>query len=336
MKTITTNIMSAALIAPLLYGCSSDIGDNRDKTIAHIAFTATDVIPVTATRGTQITKDDISSFGVSCAIYPATTSYTSAGCGSYFYNMEVDAATGTTDRYWPGSEYKVSFFAYAPYNNPLLTIRSKKDIGYPVYAYTVPSDITRQVDFITADVIEHSGTGTTEPVALTFSHRLTDIRITCENTGAEHATLKSISLCGLEYSGTFSGNTWTLTGNKNSSTENPFTLTVERTLAPESTIDVTGTENHFLMLPQKVPAGTQLFDIHATVAGETRRFYYILDKDLTLEAGKVYTFKLKLSDILEVDEETDIQDWKEQTDRTGIPTQTGTDAETHIFPWTEE
>lgn len=310
-----TITMSAAMIVALLAGCSSDIGEPNSESghdFAPIAFSSSDIKE--ATRGQQITKDAIDYFGVSSSMYPASSTYTDIGCGSFFFNIKIDAATGESGYNWPGSDCKVSFFAYAPYDNPALTINSADDKGYPQYKYTVPEAIVDQIDFVTSDIIDESGAAHTAPVPLTFHHRCADIRFLCENVGAEDVTLKSVAIIGVKYSGTFSGQTWTLEDDVRT-----FTLEVEQTIAPDAQIDVTGTTNHFIMLPQTASAGQQLFDVYATVGGKTQHFYYTPSNDQTLDAGKVYTFTLKLSDLLVVDEQTDIRDWGKETDRSGLP-----------------
>ena len=100
-----------------------------------------------ATRGSLVTSSaSISPFGVSCSVYPAAGTYTSYGCGSYFYKQPVTANTPTS-YFWPTSDYKVSFFAYYPYNNAAFTVSSSAaTTGSPVYAYTIPSTIANQVD----------------------------------------------------------------------------------------------------------------------------------------------------------------------------------------------
>lgn len=316
--------LHAALIAILFTGCSNELVDTGDfpdnPENPSIDFTPMDfgVSEAAATRGSQTAKNDITEYGVSASIYPAANSYTSAGCGSYWFCDRIVAASGRSNHFWPGASYRVSFFAYAPYGNAALTVRSKNDLGYPVYSYTVPTDIANQVDFITADVTDHSGAGITDPVLLTFSHQLTDVRFKVYNQGSSSITVHSIAIYGVKYSGTFSGSTWTLNPAVNSSSSNPFLLSLGTNVAAGATVDVTGTTNHFIMLPQTISSGTQMIDIYATVGGETGHYYYTLTSNLILEAGKSYGFTLKLSDLLEV--EASVQDWTEETDRTGIPT----------------
>lgn len=335
----------AVMGLPLLLSCTEDLesGGSVKETADNLAFSITaddgynnqGSANAVTTRGAQANTTSLSSgFGVSCAAYPTLGTYTSYGHGSYFYKIQAMPNIPTA-YYWPTSDYKVSFFAYYPYDNAAFTVQSAASAtGSPTYAYTVPSDIASQIDIMTAERTDVS-CATHPTVELSFAHRLSDIRFSCENVGAESITLKSISVCGVKYSGTLTGSTWTLNNNVNSLSVNPFTLSVEKTLSPDESVDATGTTNHFIMLPQTVPSGTQIFDIYATVAGETGHFYYTLTSNLDLQAGKVYNFSIKLSDLLEV--VTSIQDWTEETDRTGIPTYQNTITTTFgIGSWESE
>lgn len=311
--------MSAALIVALT-GCSNDmIEDVQDKSEQKdaIAFTPMEIKTIGATRGSQTTTATITGYGMSAAIYPAANSFTSAKCGSYWFNEEIDAASGNSGHYWPGADYRVSFFAYAPYGLAALYPTSQNTTGYPVYSYTVPSAIASQADFITANVTDHSGAGITDPVPLTFSHQCADIRFNVYNQGSDAITIHSISVYGVKYSGTFCESNspkWTLNDAVNSASSNPFTLTLGTSVAADATVDVTGTTNHFIMLPQTVASGTQIFDVDATVSGTRKHYYHTLTSSLSLLAEKSYNFKLTLGEgAMIVDTETDIQDWAVET-----------------------
>lgn len=318
MKRLSISFLLLATSVALVTSCTEDIESINSPTDEKMVFTAgtASVGKGTVTRGAQTTSATLTSFGVSATAYPASSTYEGKGLGNYFYNIECRPNVATSYP-WPTDDYKIAFYAYAPFGCPNLTISAQGAAGLPSYTYTVPSAIATQADFMTAQVTDRACSDHSA-VSLTFDHRCTDIRFSCENVGAESVTLKSVAINGVKYSGTLNGSTWSLSPSVNSSSSNPFVLTVDKAIAPEGTLDVTGTTNHFIMLPQTVASGTQVFDIYATVGGETGHFYYTLTSNLTLEAGKVYTFNLKLSDLLEV--VTSIEDWNEETDRTGIPT----------------
>lgn len=325
------NIFLAALMVATLVGCTNYMDEGTgeqtptEKSKNPIAFTPMEIHSVKAiTRATQLTKPTITTFGVSTSIYPVADDFTTAACGSYWFNEGIVAETGISNHYWPGADYKVSFFAYAPYGAAGLTVVSENDLGYPRYTYTVPSAITSQSDFITADVLNHSGEGITEPVALTFSHRCADLRFNVYNQGSASITVHSLGVYGVKYTGTYCESTspkWTLSPSTNSTSLNPFLLSVDSSIAAEATLDITGTTNHFIMLPQTVTSGTQIFDVDATVNGVRKHYYHTLDANLELEEGKVYTFTLTLGEgIMIVDSETDIQNWGMEVKYLGIGT----------------
>lgn len=294
-------------------GCSQDDSMASSDVQSAIEFRPMVINPtdVETTRASQATKESITSYGVSCSIYPNTDSYTSAGCGSFFFNQEIDAATGKSGYFWPGKKYNLSFFAYAPYSNDYISIASAKtDIGIPTYKYTVPSDLSKQADFMTCDVLDHIGTSTT-PIELSFSHRCADIRFSAYNQSSDAITLKSIAIYGVKYSGTYKNGSWSLESSLNSSSSNPFILSTSTSIASETTIDATGTDNHFILLPQTVSKGTEFIVVKTIEDNEEQTYTYTLPSDLTIEMKKSYNFKLTLSyGLLIVDVDSDIKDWE--------------------------
>lgn len=317
MKKI--NLIAALIVAILiLTACTEQVELNEETskltndliTFTPMEFGASEVM----TRGTQTTKNTITEYGVSAAIYPATNTFSTAACGSYWFNQTIIAATGESGHYWPGNDYRLAFYAYAPTNTATLYPTNKNKTGYPEYTYTVPSAIANQADFITANVTNISGEARTEPVELAFSHQCADICFNIYNQGSDNITVHSIAINGVKYSGTFcEGNNpkWTLNNSVNSTSVNPFLLSLGTVIAAEATVDVTGTTNHFIMLPQTVASGTSIFDVDATVSGIRKHYYHTLTTDLTLQPAKCYTFNLTLGEgAMIVDEETDIQDWQ--------------------------
>ena len=257
------------------------------------------------TRGSKVTS--ISTFGVSASVYSSASTYTSAGCGSYFFNEQ--AANGSPMNYfWPTSAYKLSFFAYYPYGNAAFTLQSTANTtGAPTYSYTVPSAIASQVDIMTGQDVNHLG-GSSSPVNLTMKHRCAAICFSVTNERLSAITLNTISIEGVKYSGTLNEETWTLGSAVNSSSSNPFTLTYGSSIAADATANVTGTTNIFLMLPQTIPAGAKL---KIVVDGEDPKY---ADLTGTWEAGKQYIYSARITAIgLIIDPLTDISDWTAET-----------------------
>ena len=300
---------AAGLMTSCTENLSSDMAENP------IAFTidGNSFEGSVVTRGAQVSS--ISNFGVSASVYDkdAVGGYTSAGCGSYFFNEQIQTATGRSNYFWPGSSYKVSFYAYLPYGNSALSLSSPKTkTGFPVYSYTVPTAASEQLDVMTAKVLDMAGTATTTPVMLTFEHKLADIRFKVTNQHPTDAlTVSSIQVCSMKYTGTLENDTWTLTGSANSPSSSPFTFTPSQSVAAGATTDITGTANHFMVLPQTVASGTTIFVVKTTEYGSERTYTHVLTSDFTFEKAKSYTFTLILGDAqLIVDPETDINDWE--------------------------
>ena len=211
------------------------------------------------TRGSKTTTGGISCLGVSASVYPAANSYTSAGCGSYFYKEAVESGTPTM-YYWPTADYKISFFGYYPYDNAAFTVQSAASaLGAPTYAYTVPSVIANQQDVMTGQMTNVAGgSAAPEKVYMTLSHRTSAIHFNITNDRSQAITVNSISIEGIKYTGTLNENIWTLGGSVNTSSVNPFTLTYGSSIEAGETVDITGTSNIFLMLPQTLLATAKL------------------------------------------------------------------------------
>lgn len=295
------------LTAFLSSGCTEDLSvgvttNPLSFTIDDIGFE--DMKPVT--RGARVTTSGINTIGVCASVYSSSSSYTSAGCGSYFFNERVTPGS-PMNYYWPTSDYKLSFFAYYPYGNASFTLQSNASTtGAPTYAYTVPSAIASQQDIMTGQDVNHLGGGSSS-VNLTMKHRCAAIAFSVTNSRSSAITLTSVSIEGVKYTGTLNEETWTLGEAVNSSSSNPFTLSYGSAIAASATVDVTGTTNIFLMLPQTIPAGAK---VKVVIDGE--EFEAAIDGSWV--AGKQYNYSIEVtnSTIIVVDEESDVEDWVEQ------------------------
>ena len=237
------------------------------------------------TRGTLVTSEaGITNFGVSSSAYPASGTYTSYGLGSYFYKQQAVPNTAMT-YYWPTADKEISFFAYYPYNNASFTVSSSAaTLGSPVYHYTVPSTISNQVDVMTAQVTDHTA-GSQGALTLNFSHHCAAIKISITNNSGSSITVNSVSIEGVEYDGTLHDGTWTLSGNLNTSSVNPFSLSYGSAIANNATADITGSNNIFIMLPQTLTSSAKLKVVTADDTYETAI-------SGTWVAGKTYTYSV--------------------------------------------
>lgn len=306
-------IPMALLSILALAACSSDDDTTGDGPAeARITFTPAEISTRAVTRGTQTTASTLKSYGVSCSIYGSDASYASAATGSYFYNQEIDASTGKTDYYWPGSDYKVSFFAYAPYGNSNITVSDATTTGRPTYTYTVPDDISSQIDFMTGEATDIGGKPSSSSYRqpLAFSHRCTGIAFNLTNNYSTSIQLKSISICGLRYTGSLTGDNWTL----DASTKD-YTITSNSTITAGATLNVTEASGPFLILPQSIASGAEWIRVVAVTDGSAEKtFTYSLPSQLTLAAGQTRTYNLSVkgNEKLIVDEVT-VTDWSNGT-----------------------
>ena len=243
---------------------------------------------ITRGAGSSVSAIISNGFGVSAAIYPTDGSYTSAGCGSYFY--DIHAVPGVPmDYYWPTSDKKMAFYAYYPYGDSNYHLSSSaSSTGIPSYSVSVPSAIASQKDFMTCQVLDHIP-GSQNSLGLTFNHRMSALRFFFTNERSEAVTVKSVSVEGVYYNGTLTGTSWTPTGSANTSSTNPFKLTLNQSVAAgASEIDLTHTSNIFFMVPQTLPAG-------AKIVVEIDDDTYEVNLDGFWIAGMTYTYGMTLN-----------------------------------------
>jgi hypothetical protein len=187
--------------------------------------------------------------------------------------------------YWPTADKEISFFAYFPYNNASFTVSSSAaTLGSPVYHYTVPSTISNQVDVMTAQITDHTA-GSQGALTLNFSHHCAAIKISITNNSGSSITVNSVSIEGVEYDGTLHDGTWTLSGNLNTSSVNPFSLSYGSAIANNATADITGSNNILIMLPQTLTSSAKLKVVTADDTYETAI-------SGTWVAGKTYTYSV--------------------------------------------
>ena len=293
LLTGVITFMSGTLASCLKEVEHPDQGNNSEK---YVTFRVDDGDSFTRTRGSHTTTSSLAAgFGVSASVYPSAGTYTNYPHGNYFYKIMARPDLAT-EYFWPATDNKISFYAYYPYDDASFTVQSLQTAnGSPTYTYSVPESVSSQLDVMTTQRTDMS-CATPVPVNLNFEHRCSDIRFSVHNQSHLDMTLKSISIYGVKYSGTLTGDVWTLTGSANSSSSHPFTLTLNRTIAAGATVDVTGSTNHFFMIPQTIASGTALFVIKTTEYGAERTYTHTLSSNYTWEPGNAYTYNLTLGD----------------------------------------
>ena len=242
------------------------------------------------TRGTQISetnKTDMETFALSA--------YTDAtGTPDFMYNETVTLnkdegrwyPTGTY--YWPGKK-QLSFYAWFPSAADGMTLTGNTDVGAPVITYTVPDDVKKQQDVMSAAAIGKDnptadGFATTD---LTFNHALTAVEFVAGDD-LPNCVVKSIKLDGVRYKGTYTLGTdaWTLTDDTQA-----FTLRLNKVVAGNGgAITEDGKGETLFMMPQTLSDdakievvlndGTADFTVGASIGGTK------------WEMGKTYTYHI--------------------------------------------
>ena len=246
----------------------------------------------TDTRASFTTS--MTSFGLSCSVYSSSATASSAAFGNYFLNKEI-SNYATTEYFWPGSGKKCSFYAYYPCGNSNIILNSTtSSTGSPTYALTIPTDITKQVDFCVAEVKDVAG-DYERTVTLPFSHACASISFKIKNTGTEAFTLKSVSFYGVKQSGRYSNGIWSTSGNASTSTSNAMTITSNTSIDGGATLDVSGATNKIIVIPQTIAAETEIFDVLVDYNGEEKHYTYSLSEAFTIEKGSGYTYTLSIN-----------------------------------------
>ena len=242
------------------------------------------------TRGTQISetnKTDMETFALSA--------YTDAtGTPDFMYNETVTLnkdegrwyPTGTY--YWPGKK-QLSFYAWFPSAADGMTLTGYTDVGAPVITYTVPDDVKKQQDVMSAAAIGKDnptadGFATTD---LTFNHALSAVKFVAGDD-LPNCVVKSIKLDGVRYKGTYTLGTdaWTLTDDTQA-----FTLRLNKVVAGNGgAITEDGKGETLFMMPQTLSDdakievvlndGTADFTVGASIGGTK------------WEMGKTYTYHI--------------------------------------------
>lgn len=242
------------------------------------------------THGTQISetnKTDMETFALSA--------YTDAtGTPDFMYNETVTLnkdegrwyPTGTY--YWPGKK-QLSFYAWFPSAADGMTLTGNTDVGAPVITYTVPDDVKKQQDVMSAAAIGKDnptadGFATTD---LTFNHALTAVKFVAGDD-LPNCVVKSIKLDGVRYKGTYTLGTdaWTLTDDTQA-----FTLRLNKVVAGNGgAITEDGKGETLFMMPQTLSDdakievvlndGTADFTVGASIGGTK------------WEMGKTYTYHI--------------------------------------------
>lgn len=234
----------------------------------------------------------------------------------YAYNLHYTTTgspcEGVTPLIWP-SNGNVRFFAFAPTvedfiklntTDGSLSLSDYEETGSPTLTYTVPTDVTKQVDLMT--VSKTVTAATTPTVNLEFVHALTAVQIKC-GQGMLAGKITKVTISGIHGSGTqvIGSDTWETTSDLAT-----YTISKEITLPPgENATDkihtpentpVTGTDSDnltFMLLPQTLPQGAVMTIEFTDDATKTERVLKGSIAGHEWQAGKIVTYSISPSSI---------------------------------------
>ena len=208
---------------------------------------------------------------------------------NFMYDVSVSqSGTPSGDYYWPGSSYKLRFFAYAPRETAYAL--SAQAEGIPTLHCTVPAEVDKQKDLLVAASGEIAGDSKTS-VSLTFHHALTAVRFACGDD-VKAGTIKRITLKNVCSRGDYDLNAeaWSGQGTKAS-----FSQTLDK--AAEAGKPITTEAQTFMMIPQTLPDdaaievvfndGTTDHTLNASIGGSGKAW----------PKGKTVTYKISTTSL---------------------------------------
>ena len=275
------------------------------------------------TRGTPVREDTFtktySRFSLSGICYTGeypTDELQNTWTTEYAHDLYYNSTSGMPEEeggrplLWP-SNGTVRFFAFAPtvkdFNelntDGSLALSDADKKGSPTLTYTVPKDVTKQVDLMTAR--ETVKAATTPEVVLNFGHALTAVQIKC-GSGMLAGKIKEVTIAGINGTGTqvIGDDEWKTSGITS------YTISKEIQLSPaEGAPDkihvpgdtpIAGTETDnltFMLLPQTLPDGATMTIKFIDKATNTERTLTGSLAGHVWTAGKIVTYSVSPSSI---------------------------------------
>lgn len=270
--------------------------------------------PALTSRGTPITSTD--AFKEKYAQFSLSGIYSE---GESLYDLAYETATGTPWNMSSGHQLltpasgTLDVYGFAPtisYFNKLVGTDGSLTLNesdVPTLTYTVPTDVTKQVDLMTACASVSS-----QSQELAFKHALTAVQIKCGKDMLA-GKITEVTISGIHGTGTLDlkTGTWneldaTTTGTASYIISQEIELpastdedVADKIHAPEGTqiIGKEGDNLTFLLLPQVLPEGATMTIEFTDAATSTERKLTGSIAGQTWEAGKIVTYSISPSSI---------------------------------------
>lgn len=311
----------AALAALTITSCQKDLVINQIPEEQPIGF-GTYVGRDAQTKASVVTTETMKTegFGV-FAYYTAQNNFASTDTPNFMYNQNVswDETNGVWTyspvKYWPNNTNdKISFFAYAPYdensttnNNTYLNLSELTATGVPTVTYTVDTDVDNHIDVLFADNSNKQNlTKQTvgEKINFEFKHALSRVGFTAQaivdnvtdasNSLANGTSIKinSITLNGNFYK---SGTLDLSNGNWTTQNSNQFHNSITINAEDLGTTNVTNTESNLHNVSNSDPDKGYMMIIPYTISGADNNTLTItvnytvttIDSNLTSEKSDI-------------------------------------------------
>ena len=157
----------------------------------------------TVIENTAKLATEYGSVGFGVLAYQFGDAWSSTHKPNFMYNEKVTRISDTWQTnsvyLWPGGNYNLRFFAYAPYNVSGLTLPASSSTGVPVLSFTVPTDLSAQKELLVADTGTITGRYK-DAIELDFYHPLSLVRFKL-SADSSSGTVNSITLNNLYGSG---------------------------------------------------------------------------------------------------------------------------------------
>ena len=285
------NLLFTAIVSVALASCQSE--ENLELSQSEIQLTSV-VNPMS--RGTSLTQQStqiVSGQGVGVIINGAKEAHTNV---KWMVGEDGALTNTSTPIYWSNTE--ATIYAYHPYNSTW----SGTD---KLESFSVNTDQSTDAGYLNSDLLwaTKTGTKTSNPVELSFIHKLAKINVTLTSTDITDLSGATISICGTKTSTSFNPITGELSAASNIANIKAGVTTTEAYTASA------------IVVPQTVANGTKF--IKVVLGNQT--FYYTLPSPKELKSGYSHNYTLTVKEKeLEVETESDkITDWTDENGNIG-------------------